>query len=90
MDDLTPDAPDCLMTDDAVEAAEFSYSDRAPGDFVMGGPLGFDSNLRGRWFETFAQALSWARTRYGPRLKRVLINNDDRYAFLIRPPTKKD
>ncbi len=85
MDDLIPDSPDCEMTDADVEAAQFKYSDRAPNDYVVSGPIG-DTNGRGRWFETHYRALRYYRMKFGDRFRGVVPEAEQygKYAFLIR------
>lgn len=82
MDDL----PDCTMSDELVELAEFEYSERLPTDYVVSGPLG-ETNGRGRWFETTEQALAYYRNRFGPRFRGLVKDAEiygDKYAFIIK------
>ena len=84
-------APDCNMDDEAVETAEFIYSDRAPTDFVISGPLG-DTNGRGRWFENMTLAVRYYRMKFGARFRGIIKEAEEfggRYAFLITKPTKE-
>lgn len=85
-----PAFPDITMGDGAVESTEFTYSDRAADDWVVGGPLGEGmETARGRWFDTWADAEAWARAKYGARLKGRKPDEPGsgrRWAFIIRGP----
>lgn len=81
--------PDAGMDDSEVEATEFYYSDRAPEDWVISGPLGMAGHGRGRHFSTWADAEHWARPFYGKRYKGRLPdepNSGGRWAFLVKGP----
>lgn len=80
--------PTIEMTDEEVEAAEFTYSHRAPGDWVISGPV---TELQGHGpgprFKTVRAAWEWAQEKYGDRLKGRIREAEEfggRYAFLIR------
>ena len=79
--------PTCNLEDDEVEEAEWEYSDRAPGDWVISGPLPSGSGP-GRWFPNWAAAERWARSFYGDRLRGPVreAKRDDanRWAFVIK------
>lgn len=85
-----PTAPNCMMDDEDVANTEFAYSDRAPEDWVISGPLGYDSAFgKGRHFETWQEATAWAETFYGKRLKGRKPDepgSTGRWAFVIRGP----
>ncbi len=81
--------PDIGMDDSEVEQTEFFYSDRAPEDWVISGPLGESGHGRGRYFPTWRDAEQWARGFYKVRFKGRLPdepNSGGRYAFLIKGP----
>lgn len=84
-----PSIPSILMDDEAVERTEFSYSDRAPEDWVISGPLGDSGKGKGRPFDTWADAEAWAREFYGYRFKGRKPDEPGslgRWAFVIRGP----
>lgn len=79
------------LTDDELEAVEWDYSDRAPTDYVVSGPLGEEGNGRGRWFASWEDAEWWALRTYGDRLKHPIPEANiygDRWAFLVRAKEK--
>ena len=81
--------PNAGMADGEVEETEFFYSDRAPEDWVISGPLGAGGHGRGRPFFTWLEAESWARCFYGGRYKGRLPdepNSGGRWAFLVKGP----
>lgn len=89
MDDLNPDKlrPGHELDDDEVESTEWSYSDRAPDDFLVSGPVGEEGVGRGRWFPDDLEAARWVRERYGPRVRRRAPENEMeglRWAYLIK------
>ena len=81
--------PDCHLEDDEVEAAEWDYSTRAPGDWVISGPLP-SGGPPGRRFANWDEAEEWARAFYGKRLKHPIWeaqrDGGNRWAFLIKGP----
>lgn len=88
-----PSVPEYHMDASEVEETEFHYSDRAPTDFVVSGPLGGHGRGPGRYFPSVKQAAAWARSTYG---RKLLGRIDDatkfggnRWAFLIRPTREK-
>ena len=88
LDELDPrrsSTPTDDLSDDEVESTEWDYSDRAPGDWVISGPLGHLGGGPGRRFATVKQAERWAREKYGYRFKRPVVEAipGDRWAFLI-------
>lgn len=84
-----PLVPECWMDDEQVASLEFVYSDRAPDDWVISGPLG-GAKGRGRRFQSWGAAELWARKFYGARLKgkvqEAFTPDGTRWAFLIRGP----
>lgn len=85
---FTPRVPDIGMDDDEVELTEFEYSTRAPGDYVVSGPLG-DGGGPGHRFSTVTAALIWLTRRIGgKRIKQRIIEAETgkRWAFLCSPP----
>ena len=80
--------PSYVLSDDEVEATEWEYPDRAPGDWVISGPLGSEGTGRGRWFANWRQAEKWAREKYGFRFKRRVpeaAQYGASWAFLVGP-----
>ena len=79
--------PGCWMEDEEVENLNVSYSTRAPGDWVISGPLP-EGGGPGRRFDSLKQAERWAREFYGARFKGVIREaaNEgcNRWAFLIK------
>lgn len=60
--------------DNTIGVTSYNYSDRAPSDWIVSGPLtGFTAIYRGREFDTVKQAEEWCRWFYGPRFKRMWI-----------------
>ncbi len=85
-DKYLPRAPDIGMDDDDVENTEFEYSDRAPTDYVVSGPLGPDGWGPGQRFNSVAAALIWLTRRVGGnRIKRRIVEAEagNRWAFLV-------
>jgi hypothetical protein len=84
-----PEVPNCYLEDDEVETEEWDYSVRAPGDWVISGPLPSGSGP-GRRFENWDEAEEWARAFYGKRLKSPVWDLQrsgcHRWGFLIRGP----
>jgi hypothetical protein len=80
--------PHMGMADDEVETTEFFYSDRAPEDWVVSGPLGENGHGNGRSFATIGEAEKWARGFYGWRFKGRLPDEGfgGRWAMLVRGP----
>ncbi len=82
--------PDVGMEDAEVASTEFYYSDRAPTDWVISGPLGSAGHGRGRAFRTWGAAEAWGRAFYGPRYKGRLPDEGvvswGRWALLVRGP----
>jgi hypothetical protein len=84
-----PVVPTVLMDDDEVEATEFLYSDRAPTDWVVSGPLGESGFGKGRDFPTWEAAEEWAKDFYGWRFrgrKPDEPGSHGRWAFVIKGP----
>jgi len=84
-----PPCPTILMEDDEVEHTEFHYSDRAPDDWVISGPLGENGHGKGREFDTWDQAEAWAREFYGWKFrgrKPDEPGSHGRWAFVIKGP----
>lgn len=81
-----PSTPTQDLSDDEVEGTEWDYSDRAPGDWVVSGPLGNLGGGPGRRFVTARQAERWCREKYGADFKRMIPEAipGDRWAALIR------
>lgn len=82
------EVPEYHLSDEEVEETEFTYSTRAPEDWVISGPLGSLGGGPGRRFAHVKQAEAWARDKYGTRLKgripEATLNNGNRWAFLVR------
>lgn len=78
--DLAPAIP----TIDALPE-HVDYSTRAPGDFVISGPLGAGRG-QGRHFNSTLAAQNWAVAKYGRnRVKRIDGESSEfRWAFLIK------
>lgn len=83
--------PEYHLSDDDVEGMYVEYSTRAPGDWVISGPLGAHGRGPGRHFVTIGQATRWAREKYGRRLKGRITEaanfGGNRWAFLIKGDT---
>lgn len=66
------------------------YSVRAPGDFVLSGPLGAGT-ARGRHFNTIDDARAWLLGRFPGRIvgdvQWIPSENNPRWWALIRRPT---
>jgi hypothetical protein len=77
--------PEVWMADEDVAELEFDYSDRAPSDFVISGPLNGGPGP-GRRFESWMAAERWAREFYGARFKRRIEIPEEsyRWGFLVR------
>jgi hypothetical protein len=79
--------PEYHLNDEDVEGMEIDYSTRAPGDWVISGPLAHGKGP-GRMFATLEEATRWAREKYGPRLKGRIAEatrwDASRWAFLVR------
>lgn len=89
-DKYTPRAPDIGMDDDEVESTEFEYSTRAPGDYVVSGPLG-DGGGPGHRFQTVTAALIWLTRKVGGKRIKQRIRESEaggRWSFLVA--AKKD
>ena len=74
-------------TEEEVEATEWEYSDRAPTDFLVSGPLGADGVGPGRVFASHRHAEIYVRSKYGTRVRRAAPEAEmdgERWAFLIR------
>lgn len=83
-----PATPDHSMSDEEVEELEFEYSVRAPGDYVVSGPLGAEGRGPGHRFSTVQAALIWLTRRIGGnRIKQRIheAESGGRWAFLCRP-----
>lgn len=77
--------PTYELSEEEVETTEWDYSDRAVDDWVLSGPCGDNEAGPGRYFETLARALVWARMKYGARVKRPIYEAlPDRWAILVR------
>lgn len=88
LDDVVPSrTPEYHLSDDEVEGMDIEYSTRAPGDWVLSGPLGGWGTGPGRRFATIAQALKHARELHGDRVKgritEATLFSGNRWAFLI-------
>lgn len=74
------------MTDEEVEGTEFEYSTRSPTDWVISGTLP-GGRGPGRAFTNWSAAETWARNKYGGRLKgriaEAATSDGFRWAFLI-------
>ena len=83
-----PTTPDHLMSDEEVEALPIEYSTRAPGDWVLSGPLGVHGRGPGRRFATLKQAEEHVRALHGDRvlyrIPEATLNGGNRWAWLIR------
>lgn len=83
-----PSTPEVGMSDDEVENLEIEYSIRAPGDWVISGPLGAHGGGPGRRFATVKQAEAWVREKYQQRVKyripEATTNGGNRWAWLIK------
>jgi hypothetical protein len=77
--------PSYHLDDDEVAETAWDYSDRAPDDFVISGPLP-DGWGPGRPFESVARAARWCRLKYGYRFRRMITEAESggRWAALIR------
>lgn len=83
----TPRTPDIGMDEDEVETLEFEYSVRAPGDYVVSGPLGPDGGGPGHRFNSVQAALIWLTRRIGGnRIKQRIHEAEagNRWAFLVK------
>lgn len=79
--------PTVYMNDDKLEFTKIDYSDRAPTDYVISGPIGnLNGGGPGKEFGTVEQAEAWAKDRFGSRLKGKVkeAERGGRWAFLIR------
>ena len=80
--------PEWWMEPADVENSEFQYSARAPGDWVISGPLGATSIRRGRRFMSWRAAEMWARdfygTRFNGRVAEVCFEGSMTWAFHVK------
>lgn len=78
--DTTPRIP----TQDEIPLV-VDYSDRAPGDWVISGPL-VEGACRGRLFGSPVEALQWAAAKYGRQRVRLVRSDEEatRWAVLIK------
>lgn len=87
-EDVTPTTPDCTMSEDDVAGMFVEYSTRAPGDWVISGPLGTHGGGPGRRFTNIKQAEAWVREKYGERVKyritEATLSGGNRWAWLIK------
>lgn len=94
VDELTPaeirsieDAAIDLPHVDGLELG-VRYSDRAPGDYIVSGPIGAGGGV-GRRFDDADDARAWCVATYGPRLKdfrcQQVTAAAQRWVALIRP-----
>lgn len=74
------------MEDDEVAGTQFEYSDRAPTDWVLSGPLGEEGGGPGRRFDSLEDAENWVVAKHGDRVKRAVTEAvlGNRWAYLIR------
>lgn len=92
--------PNVHMSDEDVEALPVEYSIRAPGDWVISGPLGAHGHGPGRHFPRIRDAEEWVRGKYGDlvrwRIKEASrstnaglgdpeMRGGNRWAYLIKP-----
>jgi hypothetical protein len=87
-EDLPLTIPEYHLNDDEVEGMFVDYSTRGPNDWVVSGPLGSHGGGPGRKFATMKEAWSWAKEKYGQRLKgritEATLWSCNRWAFLIK------
>jgi hypothetical protein len=82
-DDLASEAPPEIPSIDKLPDV-VDYSTRAPGDFVLSGPLGEGKGV-GRHFDTLEEAAQWAVSKYGKNRVGVLQEQGEfRWALLIK------
>jgi hypothetical protein len=60
------------------------YSSRAPGDFIVSGPLSVAHNIQGRTFKTHNDAFKWACGHYGTDRVSPVDAGELRWACLIK------
>jgi hypothetical protein len=90
--------PSVELTEEEVEVTEWEYSDRAPTDFLVSGPIGAEGTEwagPGRAFSSHRHAEIYVRSKYGNRVRRAAPEAEmdgDRWAFLIRAtqPAEED
>jgi hypothetical protein len=83
-----PRTPEYHMDDEDVEALDVDYSVRAPGDWVVSGPLGVHGMGPGRRFANIQQAARWVTEKYGTRVRHRIpeatLAGGNRWAWLIK------
>lgn len=80
------------MSDDEVGALPVEYSTRAPTDYVVSGPIRYESNGRGRVFASADVAEEWAREKFGARFRSRIVDAErgGRWAMLIAKESHVD
>lgn len=80
-------APEYWMSVDDLEDRQLHYSIRAPGEYVVSGPIAQPGEVcGGRVFVSFASAELWAREFYGTRFRGRpdgIPEHSARWAFVV-------
>lgn len=72
---------------DGVPLENYTYSDRAPEDWVVSGPC--IPGIKGRYFKSPQEALAWAQDKYGSwRVSLLEPQPKTRWAILVRKEIK--
>lgn len=77
--------PNVHLNDDEVERLSFDYSIRAPGDYVVSGPITGIGGGPGRVFATADSAEEWARGYFGNRFRKRITDSErgGRWSILV-------